>query len=201
MKLIVIEGARGVGKSTYVQKLRNTIPSTMVMQLTGIEKTKDEYNDTCNHYYSLMDFLEEETDIPYTLVLDRFFFSECVMSKLYKDYDFTSSFDSLCFMLSKSNIDLTLVLLTLNDDTEGDTVFSNSKELFEERLQRPDKVEYQNLKYKAEASIKEQELYKEIVHKFKEDYKDCKNIKVLELSNNYSSDIDENIDKIIKAVK
>jgi thymidylate kinase len=168
MKLIIVEGARGSGKTTMVQELRNTIPQTMVMQLTGMAKTPEEYNNICDHYYNIQQFLESEIDMPYNLVLDRSFFSEYVMAKLYKDYDFSDSYNTLADMLIKSGIELTLVLLTVKDDR------------FKDRLKREGKVKYQNLEYKAVASIKEQEVYKEIIHKFKEDSKEYDNIKVFE---------------------
>jgi thymidylate kinase len=199
MKLIVVEGARGVGKSTYVQELRNIIPSTMVMQLTGMNKTENEFVNIHEHYCNMMSFLEDEKDMPYNLVMDRFFFSEYVMSKLYKDYNFCMSANQFSKRLAESGIEVVLVLLTL----EGNAADS-IEEIFQERLQRPDKVQYQNLKYEAEASVKEQELYKVFIHKFKEQYNDYKNIKVLELCNDtsYKDEVfNNNINKIIEAIK
>ena len=56
LKIIIIDGARGVGKTTFIQVLKNKVKSCMVHQLSGIEKVENEYELIKKHYDILTDF-------------------------------------------------------------------------------------------------------------------------------------------------
>ena len=184
MNLIIVEGPRGVGKTTIVQAIRNTIPQTMVFQLTGLNKTPTEKEDVYNHYLNLHTFLKDEKKFSYNLVLDRSFFTEEIMAKLYKDY----TFDEECNELLEDLVDIGINIVVIN--------LFISEEMYNKRLQREGKVEFQNLKYAAKDSIREQEEYKKMFERLKDEFSAHKNLHIQNYYNGGELSKNQIIDEI-----
>lgn len=186
LKIIIIDGARGVGKTTFIQLLKNKVKSCMVHQLSGIEKVENEYELIKKHYDILTDFYLNSLDIPYTLICDRNFMSQAVYCSKelgYKDFSFDKEFDEYLDKLK----DVEIIFVHLK------TVPS----LFEERLKR-DKVEFQDLKYDANASIKEQDVFEKYFKKIAD--KGNVNHKVIECDNSYVT-VEESVKSLIYTIE
>lgn len=180
MKIIVTEGPRGVGKTTIVQGLKNHTKECMVMQLSGIKKVEDEREQIFKHYNNLHEFFRKDKDIPYTLFLDRTFITEAVYCNLgFKNYLFDEEFDKLLKEFADTGIEIHFVLLNTNPDN------------YEERLKR-DKVQFQNLTYNKEDSLKESEAFKYYFEKIKTfaAINECFNVYTHEVSNDTEDPLD-----------
>lgn len=103
MKIVVIEAGRGLGKSTIVRHLRDAMTNTVAINFTGYNEDSQEGLATIvRHYSNWLTFLSYENfdSSPFTFLADRFFFSEKVYSKLYKEnYNFSLNYTSLLSQL------------------------------------------------------------------------------------------------------
>lgn len=122
MKITIIEGARGVGKSTIARMLRDGLTNTVLINMTGNNDDSGEGKDaTFRHYENLLVYLgyEKFDDSPFNFLFDRTFFSEQVYSSLYKSYDFTNQFNTLLKQLDgvAKTVEVQVILLTTDQPT------------------------------------------------------------------------------------
>lgn len=104
MKIVMFEGARGVGKSELARLMRQKSTNSISINCTGINGDSEEVlSQTVKNYENMLQFLHNEDfdNSPITYFFDRFFFSEMVYSKLYKSYDFTEDYQRLLRRLDR----------------------------------------------------------------------------------------------------
>lgn len=163
MKITIIEGARGSGKSTLTHKLRNALTNTILINPTGYNQDSLEGKQhTVKHYDNLLTFLQYEgyDNSPFNYLFDRIFFSERVYASLYKqsyDYDaeFQSSLKRLEGIANMPGVEVQVILLTGDDD------------YFKRNLQREGKAhlfDKEDLADSIEESIRQQEAYQSILN-------------------------------------
>ena len=122
MKITILEGARGLGKSTIARILRDGMTNTLLINMTGNNDNSEEgKRATFKHYENLMVYLsyEKYDNSPFNFLFDRTFFSEQVYATLYKDYDFTEQFNSLLKQLDTiaNKIEVQVLFLTADKGT------------------------------------------------------------------------------------
>lgn len=148
-KLILVEGCQGVGKTTITNLLRDTIPYTCLMRLSGIQDTTlegrkpiyDMHRHVLDMYYDSKGIIN--------WIQDRSFMSERVYCMLgFKEYTFEQEYRELLNYLGilSSYYDVYLVLLTANSET------------LKRRLQR-EKPEYSKVSFNVDNSLKQQNAY------------------------------------------
>lgn len=166
--IIIIEGARGAGKTSLVSEIRKRNSEMISMNLTGTNKDESETGyDVLQSYQKTIQYITSMASYGYNIVLDRFHFSEAVYSALYKNnYSFEKETNKLneCLGLSESaELNIVVILLTV------------TKEQLEERLKirkeegAKDKL-FGNVS-KADSvgeALKQQELYKKVINQFSE---------------------------------
>lgn len=176
-KLIVVEGAQGVGKTTITDYLRNSIKYTNLYRLcgtsdssiTGLKKAEDMYID-------LLDYIKKLENKSINLLFDRTFFTEENYCRLgFKDYSFTEVYKKLLDKFSNLDYEIYYITLYLSDTS-----------LYEKRLKREGKIEPKYAKFNIENSIKQQNIYLEMAKEIKDKYK---SIKTIEIDN--TKDIEE----------
>lgn len=174
-----IESAQGVGKSTVVKALREVLPHTTSMDLTGCPDKSVKGEDKQFRYHSkILQLMEETRNIGMNWLCSRSYMSESVYCSLgAKPYNFKLNAYFLRQELEflTQDFDIYFVLLTATD------------EQLEERLKR-NKFEYNP--FSVENSLKQQEKYKEEMMLLA---KECENVKVFEMENN---DIQKTVDTI-----
>ena len=119
MKITIIEGARGVGKSSITRALRDGLTNTVLINNTGNNEDSIEgKNDTFKYYIHLMHYLNINivSSTPFNFLFDRIFFSEQVYSQLYKSYDFTTQFNLLLSWLDRLGKDVEVQVIFLVAD-------------------------------------------------------------------------------------
>lgn len=121
MKITILEGARGVGKSTIARMLRDGLTNTVLINMTGNNDNSEEGKiATFKHYDNLMQYLsfEKFDTTPFNFLFDRTFFSEQVYSSLYKDYNFTREYRNLLGQLDRlaSNVEVKVILLITDEE-------------------------------------------------------------------------------------
>ncbi len=106
-KIIIVEGPQGVGKTTTVDYLRETIPHTNLFRLTGSnDSSKRGLRKSVKFYENLLKFMKSMENTGMNLLFDRTFFTEEVYCRLgYKEYNFTKEYKRLLNNLSKLNFD------------------------------------------------------------------------------------------------
>jgi thymidylate kinase len=162
MNVLILEGPRGVGKTTQARNIRQKISEITLVNPTGFHLDGDMGYDKITEYYnSWLDFISSLKYHDSTFVFDRFFFTEQVFSPLYKDYDFSRFYNQAVRRLHESADKVTIVFLTINDEDE-----------LKERLVR-DKVPFGKAKESVEETMRQQESY---------------SLLMSELSNNYAFD-------------
>ena len=158
-KLIVIEGAQGAGKTTITDFIRYSLSYTNLYRLcgtsdsseTGLEKAKSMYE-------TLLDYVEKLENLSINLVFDRTFFTEenyCRLGK--KAYSFTEVYNNLLERFSKLDFDIYYI-----------TLYLENEEIYNERLSREGKADFQNSKFGVENSINQQRVYLDIAKEIKE---------------------------------
>ena len=173
-KLIIVEGAQGVGKGTITNLLREKIPYSTLMRLSGI---KDKSKETgLPKVYKLrseeLKFILNCSELDTTFVLDRCHLSEKVYCNLgYKEYNFEKETEDLNDFLNMMTLfyDIYVIGLIL-DDTDA----------YAERLKR-DKAVFEHSKFNIDNSIKQQNEYIKEINNIKNNYE---HIKCLLVDNN-----------------
>ncbi|PAD70571.1 hypothetical protein CHH83_01850 [Bacillus sp. 7586-K] len=161
-KLIILEGARGTGKSTISFKLRQQIKHSTLINFTGfhddgekgLRKISNYYQNWFTFFRNLRVNIED-----YIIICDRFFPSEMVFSSLYKDYDFTSEYKMLCKLLPTLAEEIILLNFSIN----------NEKQL-KERLIR-DKIPFSNVDESVAETLKQQDEYERAIKQLRDEIK------------------------------
>lgn len=181
MRLIIIEGPQGTGKSTLANHLRDNISSSNLLRLSGQkEKGIDGKKISEKMYDILMDYLEKMQDINMDIIFDRTFFSEECYARLgYKEYQFTDVYEKLLERLNNLKYETYFINLYLEDTS-----------LYKERLARPSHHNYQA--FSTDSSISQQNTYKEL----SDGLKDYKNINVINLCMDDFKEAYEKINKL-----
>lgn len=137
MKNIVVEGARGLGKSSVTRYLREKTTNSTLINFTGFnEGGVDGKIKVIEYYNAWFSFFSRLHGGDYLFIHDRFFFSEMVYSKLYKDYDFSSTYLDYTKRLPYLFEDLQIVLLWTDDMVElGRRLVRDKEHLFGEVME------------------------------------------------------------------
>ena len=160
-KLIVIEGAQGAGKTTITDFLRHTLSYTNLYRLCGTsDSTPTGKKKAEEMYVHLMEYVKGLENKSINLVFDRTFFTEenyCRLGK--KEYTFTDVYEKLLEDFSKLDFEIYYITLYLEDEN-----------LYNIRLDRPDKAAFKNSKFESENSINQQRVYLDMAEEIKKKY-------------------------------
>jgi len=117
MKIIIIEGPQGCGKTTLTNFLRDNIPASNLYRLSGQkDKTVTGKEKSKKMYFALLDYLKEIEHCDMNLIFDRTFFTEQVYALLgYKEYDFTDIYEELLKRLGELDYEIYYISLYLKD--------------------------------------------------------------------------------------
>lgn len=170
-KLIIIEGAQGVGKTTITDFIRNSVPYTNLYRLNGTaDSTASGKEKSKKMYMGLMDYIKTLENLNINLLFDRTFFSEEIYCRLgFKEYSFTDIYNELLDILSKMDFDIFYITLYLDKEDE-----------FEKRLMREGKATTKYAKFDKRNSILQQNAYLRLSDEVKEKYP---NIHVIKFNN------------------
>ena len=160
-KLIVVEGAQGVGKTTYTDFIRHSLSYTNLYRLCGTaDTTKTGLEKAKNMYVTLLDYVQNMENMSINLLFDRTFFSEEVYCRLgKKEYSFTEEYNKLLDRFSKLDFEIYYITLYLKDEN-----------LFFKRLDRSGKAAFKNSEFGIENSISQQREYLKLADEIKEKY-------------------------------
>jgi broad-specificity NMP kinase len=187
MRIIILEGARGTGKSTVARAVRQKIPEITLVNPTGFHLDGEEgLKKVVNYYYAWINMLSNLHNHNSTFVFDRFFFTERVFSELYKSYNFNDYYE--VFLEDLCNVaEVDIIFLTINDTEELKT-----------RLMR-DKVPFGKAEENVTETLKQQDLYEDIMVDFFRDYSN-KNARLhtIDTSNKTQEEIQEEVFKIVR---
>lgn len=162
-KIVIIEGAQGCGKTTITNWLREQMPFTNLMRMSGHRFIDSDGRDKSMTMYGLLcRYLEDmgraRTDMNF--VFDRIFVSDIVYSMLgYRNYtlpvaELIDDYHSL-----NRYYDVTYITLYVGDS-----------EIIKERLNR-DKFEVEYSKFDVESSIRQQNAYLDMHSLMKNSFK------------------------------
>lgn len=170
-KMIIIEGAQGVGKTTITDYIRNSIPYTNLYRLNGTaDSSPSGLAKSRKMYFGLMEYIKTLENASINLLFDRTFFTEEVYCRLgFKEYSFTETFHELMHQLSEMDFDIYYLTLYLSDENE-----------FERRLHRAGKADVKYAQFRKESSIQQQNAYLALADEVKQKYP---NIHVIQLDN------------------
>jgi thymidylate kinase len=95
MKNIIIEGARGLGKTSITKYIREHTTNSTLINFTGFnEDSAEGLAKVTTYYQKWSEFFNSLRTEDMTFIHDRYFFSEMVYSKLYKNnYNFKPVYD------------------------------------------------------------------------------------------------------------
>lgn len=126
---VIIEGARGLGKSTVTSKLRQLNTETVLINHTGLNGDNPVVKSRMTDYYEkAVDYMESTKDIGFTYIHDRFIQSEAVMSRLYKkNYTFDDVYERLMKRLDGIGVPILLIYLDNNNTEEIERNLENSE--------------------------------------------------------------------------
>lgn len=153
--ILIIEGAQGVGKTSVTTALREQIPYSNLCRLSGMKDKTAAGGQRIFHYYKeFIEFLKRTKDTDFTYIFDRFFLTEMVYCTLgYTGYSWQKEYKELSRSMYELMKDtrVLLILLTAKEET------------FKERLLvRGAKVQHANIKFSAENSVQQQEVFKDL---------------------------------------
>lgn len=174
---IFIEGARGVGKSTLVRGLRNNRMERILINHTGLNTDAVETKQKMSLYYNeLLNWLSNIKDTGFTMLHDRFFLSETVMSKTYKTtYDFDDETEKLLHKMNDELGKSLVILITNRNKNELARNFTGDERLTKANLfERPDILD------NAETAIQQQDEYLKVFNEMQD--MDLDNITFIEFS-------------------
>lgn len=157
-KIVMVIGAKGTGKSTLTNWLREQMICTNLLRLSGHGKTHitPKYA-TCKQYNALLDYLSASANCGYNFILDSSWITEQVYCRLglgTKNYKFDN--ESLAFMDKFLTLELNgyydvyVIHLECNQQVIG------------QRLNRGKGV-YDDIRFDAENSINEMMTYNRIM--------------------------------------
>ena len=147
-KLIIVDGAQGVGKSSVSRALREKMTSTLLFSLSGVaDKTKSGAWKSYEYHSSILNTIFDISRCDLNVILERSHLSERVFCKLgFKPYTFEEQTKALNARIKflTVNYDVHVVILTCN------------KSEYAERLKR-EKGEY--FEFNVQSSLDQQESY------------------------------------------
>lgn len=148
--VVIVEGAQGTGKSTISTILREQMPYTNLLRLSGTkDKTVTGRKKVYNARISELDMIRNSRGCDINFILDRSHISEAVYCSLgYKDYTFEEESKNLNSLLDDLTNYYDIYVLIL-------TAYPHD---FSFRLRR-DKPEFLNLQFNTQNSINQQEAY------------------------------------------
>jgi deoxyguanosine kinase len=157
--LIILEGARGTGKSTIAFKLRQKMKNSTLINFTGFNEDGKEGLEKISNYYKswfalFRNFNWKVKD--QVIICDRFYPSEMVFSSLYKEYDFTQEYVNFCRLLPTLADEIYIINFTINDENE-----------LKNRLLR-DKIPFGKADESVIETLKQQHKYKELFKEMKD---------------------------------
>lgn len=164
-KIIIVEGAQGVGKTSVTDYLRHSMNGTNLYRLSGTsDSTAEGYFKASNMYEKLLDYMGYMENMSINLLFDRTFFTEENYCRLgYKEYSFTDEYYRLCERLNSLDFDIYYINLYLENVDE-----------YTNRLCRKEKGTPDYAKYDVERSIKQQKIYIEMSDEIREKFKSIK---------------------------
>lgn len=175
-KLIILEGSRGTGKSSVAHKLRQTTKHSTLINCTGFHNDGEEGLEKISKYYKeLSKFFMKMQQHDSTFILDRFFFSEMVYSRLYKEYDFSNIFYSLVNDLPLMAKEIHIFYFTIHNEEE-----------LKDRLIR-DKVPFGKAKESVTETLKQQRDYDSMFAHIQHHVKNIQNVHFHEVETSYSN--------------
>lgn len=186
-RLVIFEGARGTGKSTIARAIREKISEVTLVNPTGFHADGEEgFNKIAEYYDAWINMIHSLSSHDSTFVFDRFFFTERVFSELYKNYDFNTDYNIyLRCMCESAEVDV--IFLTIDDNEE-----------LGNRLTR-DKVPFGKVEESVTETLKQQDLYKDIMFDFSHDYSsDSVRLHTIDTSKKTLEEIQNEVFKIIK---
>lgn len=182
-KLIVIEGSQGVGKTTYVEYIRERMPYTNLYRLYGTNDSSEAGLKKSNKMYkALLSYMKQLEGQGINLLFDRSFFTEFVYCNLgYKKYSFKDSFFKLLLKFSLLDFDIYYITLYL-ENTDN----------YKERLNRGNKAKVDYAKFDISNSIDQQNEYIRVSKCVKKKYPkiNCYNINTDKDINDVYNEID-----------
>ena len=188
-KIIIVEGAQGVGKTTITDFIRHSIPYTNLYRLSGTADNSPAGKEKSRKmYFALMDYIQALENASINLLFDRTFFTEEVYCRLgFKEYSFTDIYEELLERLSKMDFEIYYITLYLSDEDE-----------FERRLHRDGKANVKYAKFNKESSLTQQNTYLALASEVEKKYSNIHvvkidNMKPLEETKNYIREILEKI--------
>lgn len=150
-KIIFIHGGQGSGKSTVTNLLREKMTHTTLLRLAGVPSDQD---DPCTRSFQYHMAMLEGVNLTYgsgmNFIFDRSFLCDKIYANLgFKSYDFEKETEVITSGLKQlaTRFEVYFVLLM------------TSKETLEQRLKRGDKPQFEQVKFSAENSLKQQEEY------------------------------------------
>jgi thymidylate kinase len=163
-KLIIVEAPQGGGKTTLTNILRDKIPYTNLLRLSGIQdKSEVGKGKVYTLRYLEYEYILNSAELEINFILDRCHITEKVYCNLgFKDYSFYEENAILNREIKKISelYDVYFILLITNRAT------------YEERLLR-DKPQYSNVTFNAENSMLQQ---KEFMKEFTKLSHDCSKV-------------------------
>lgn len=119
MKNLIVEGARGLGKSSITRYLRDKTTNSTLINFTGFNETGDEGKAKVTNYYKeWTKFFRILREGDYTFIHDRYFFSEVVYSEYYKDYSFIEEYLHILDSIPQTYGQFDLIILWTDDKFE-----------------------------------------------------------------------------------
>ena len=179
--LYIIEGTRGAGKTTITNWLREKIPYSQLIRLSGTsDKTIKGKEKVFKARQNDFIFAENLVGCDLHLIMDRCFVSESVYADVlgYKEYNFKEETQILTNRLNELKYDNIYLVNMYVGDTK----------VLEERLKR-DKADFLDLKFSIEESIKQQNAYRTLI-----DSLDIPNVKVIHYD--ASKDLESNKEEL-----
>src|SRR3712207_2952771 len=149
-RVIIIEGAQGVGKGTVSTLLREQMPYTNLLRLSGLSGNDSNARfNTYKTHNEILNLISKTSFTGINYILDRSFLSEDVYCELgFKNYSFREYTDRLSRRLN----DLALIY-----DVQFIVLTAREKD-FKVRLLR-DKPQYAGVDFKVSNSLAQQEMY------------------------------------------
>ena len=114
--LIIVEGPKGVGKTTTTNWLREQIAFSNLYRLSGPrEKGQSGKFHAHSLHHQTLKYIDSLHTLNMTHILDRTFFSEYVYCELgYKPYSFRRDTEELCAQLASMHCRFNILVLSLS---------------------------------------------------------------------------------------
>lgn len=188
-KLIIVEGPQGVGKTTITDYIRNKVPYTNLLRLSGPGGSTKEYlPKVVKTFDGLFSYLKYAQNGGINILLDRFFFTEEVYCRLeYKEYSFTKYYKKYLKKLLKLNFQIIYINLYLSNE-----------ENYLERLKRDGKARVNYALFDVKSSIRQQNEYQDILNEISDEVgkmKDSSKINIYNIPTDQGT-IEENLKHI-----